>query len=59
MAGKYTEYAELLSSQGCLDGAKRYLDLLKADCSQDSAVLRDRVYHCRVGAGIPPLPAPQ
>ena len=58
MAGKYTEYAELLSSQGCLDGAKRYLDLLPKDCHEGGAVLRDRVFHARVGSGVLPFPVP-
>eukprot|EP00667_Euglena_gracilis_P001138 EG_transcript_1137 len=58
IAAKYTEYAELLSSQGCLDGAKRYLELLKPDCHVKGAALRDRVYRCHAGAGFPPFPPP-
>ncbi|KAF9989527.1 protein transport protein S31 [Mortierella antarctica] len=56
---KYTEYAEIMASQGRLSTAIEYLNLTPVDYhSKDTlAVMRDRLYHS--GADVSKVPAPE
>ncbi|KAG0245349.1 protein transport protein S31 [Mortierella sp. GBA43] len=56
---KYTEYAEIMASQGRLATAIEYLNLTPVDYqSKDTlAVLRDRLYHS--GVDVSKVPAPE